>query len=399
MASNSPTSSGHLFQLIRDGSVSTRRALGEVTGLSRTTVTSHVERLLGARLIREATSEGIGVGRPAGILQFDDEFPTFLVADLGATHGRVAVVNAHGQVFAERVIDSNINDGPLLVLNRVCDLFDDLLRESLRDLGSIRGVGIGVPGPINFEAGHIVRAPLMPSWQLYPIREVFQSRFHAPVFVDNDANLMALGEFARIYPNAGGVVFIKVGTGIGAGLVSHGSVLRGSQGAEGDIGHVKIPGNHHICACGSEGCLASLASGRAILSQLREIGIPVTTSAELLDLLGQGQSDAIRLIGESGRLLGEVLATVVALVNPDVLVLGGDIGQVEHLRRAVHERLLQLTQPLATSALTVSSSELGDRAGILGGVELVKSQIYNADAIDELLDGVNATVSTKRMAI
>lgn len=386
MASYSPTSPGHLFKLIADGAVSTRRQLGEVTGLSRTTVSAIVDQLITAGLVRVQGSDGLGMGRPAGILVFEDERPTILVADLGATHGRVAVTNARGEIFAERVILSEIATGPEAVLARVCDIFDELLDESARDRNSICGIGIGLAGAIDFGNGQVVRAPLMPAWHGFKVREAVNKRFGAPVFVDNDANLMALGEFSRVYPRANGLVFIKVGTGIGSGLISHGELLRGAQGAEGDLGHVKISGEHGICACGAEGCLAAVASGRAILKQLRSQGVKAEKTSDLVSLLDNGHPDAISLVSQSGRLMGEVLATVVAMLNPDVLVVGGDIGQVEHLRRALHERLLQLTHPLATSDLIVSGSALGDRAGILGGVELVKSQVFSAASVDEYLD-------------
>lgn len=386
MVNISPSSAGHLFTLISQGVAKTRRELREVTELSRSTVGMRVDLLINAGLIIEETSDFFTGGRPAGVLYFNQGQPTILVADLGATHGRLAVTDAGGQIFAERIISSEIQAGPEAVLTLVCDVFDQLLDESGRDRSSVCGVGIGVPGPVDFENHRVVRAPLMPAWHKFPIRDFVSVRFDVPIFVDNDANMMALGEFATSFPDASSLVLVKVGTGIGAGLISRGNLVRGASGAEGDIGHVRISGETNICACGAQGCLASAASGRAIIRELATNGQPVKSNHDVLDLLERNDPSAVEAVSKAGKKIGEVLATVVAFLNPDVLVLGGDIGKTEILRHSAHERLLQLTQPLATRQLEVRSSPLGDRAGIFGGMELVKSRVFSAEAIDSFLE-------------
>jgi predicted NBD/HSP70 family sugar kinase len=386
MVNISPSSAGHLFKLISQGVAKTRRELREVTELSRSTVGTRVDQLVGAGLIVEETSELFTGGRPAGVLYFNQAYPTILVADLGATHGRLAVTDAGGQIFAERMISSEIQAGPEAVLTHVCDVFDQLLEESGRDRVSVCGVGIGVPGPVDFENYRVIRAPLMPAWHKFPIREFVAARFSVPIFVDNDANMMALGEYAMNFPDASSLVLVKIGTGIGAGMILRGNVVRGSTGAEGDIGHVRIAGEKNICACGAQGCLASTASGRAIIRDLASDVSSVKTSQDVLDLLAVNDPSAVEAVSKAGRKIGEVLATLVAFLNPDVLVMGGDIGKTEILRHAAHERLLQLTQPLATRQLEVKSSPLGDRAGVFGGVELVKSKVFSAEAIDSRLE-------------
>lgn len=396
MVNISPTSAGHLFELIRQGTAKTRRDLREVTELSRSTVGMRVDQLVEAGLVYEEGSEVFTGGRPAGILCFDQTRPTILVADLGATHGRLAVTDAGGQIYAERLIASEINAGPEASLTRVCDVFDDLLQESGRTPESISGVGIGVPGPVDFDNYRVIRAPLMPAWHKFPIRDFVRERFPVPIFVDNDANLMALGEYSMNYESASSLIFIKVATGIGSGMISRGEVIRGATGAEGDIGHVRIPGETHVCACGAQGCLASAASGRAVIRNLASQGLKVSSNQDVLDLLEVNNPQAVEEVSKAGRLIGEVAATVVALINPDVLVLGGDIGKTEYLRHALHERLLQLTQPLATRQLEVKSSSLGDRAGIFGCVELVKSKVFSAEAIDLFLDTFESPVKLTR---
>jgi predicted NBD/HSP70 family sugar kinase len=383
--SSLPNSAGHLLQLLRSGSVTTRRQLREVTDLSRSTVSSRVDQLIAAGLVREVgTAESSG-GRPATILMFDEVGPTILVADIGATHGRVAVTDAGGRVLAEKMMLSRIANGPEPVLTQICDCFDALLTTAGRSADSICGIGIGLPGPVDFNEGLVLRPPLMPGWHKFPIRELVSKRFAAPVLVDNDANLMALGEQHTKYPAAASLVFVKVGTGIGAGLVLNGALVRGAHGAEGHIGHVRLEGSKRACACGATGCLAASASGGAIVRALRAKGLDVSSIPEVLSLVAAGDADAMATVTSAGQQLGDVLATVVALLNPDVLVLGGDLGTTEHLLQSVHERLLQRSQPLATRHLVVASSELGDRAGIAGAVEMVRGQVFSAAAVDARL--------------
>jgi predicted NBD/HSP70 family sugar kinase len=356
-----------------------------VTDLSRSTVTLRVDQLIRAGLVREGGTAISSGGRPATILSFDEVSPTILVADIGATHGRVAVTDAGGRVLAEKVMLSRIVNGPERVLAQVCDYFDELLTLAGRSAASICGIGLGLPGPVDFVEAKVVRPPLMPGWHDVPIRELVGRRFDAPVQVDNDANLMALGEQHSQYPDAASLVFVKVGTGIGAGLVLNGSVLRGAQGAEGHIGHVRLEGSTRPCTCGATGCLAASASGGAIVGELKAKGLGVSSIADVLALVEAGDADATATVTAAGRELGDVLATVVALLNPDVLVLGGDLGTTEHLLQSVHERLLQRSQPLATRSLVVASSELRDRAGVAGAVEMVRGQVFSADAVDARL--------------
>ncbi|HEU4948144.1 MAG TPA: ROK family protein [Kribbella sp.] len=382
----SPNSPGHLLQLFRQGRVSTRREVGEVTELSRPTVTARIDQLIAAGYLREGGTASSSGGRPPAILSFDDETPTVLAADLGATHGRVAVTDASGRILAEDVVESRIDDGPEPALTRVCDHFDQLLEEAGRSTDSICGIGIGVPGPVDFPTARVVRPPIMPGWHDFGVRELVGRRFTAPLLLDNDANMMALGEYDRARPDARSLIFVKVGTGVGSGIVVGGSVVRGVDGAEGDIGHVRVRGITDVCACGATGCLAASASGSAMCRDLRARGIDARSSRDVVTLVRQGNKEAVAVVRAAGLLLGEVLATAVSLLNPQVLVIGGDIANTgEHLLRGIHEALLQRTQPLATRRLVVTTSELGDRVGIAGAAVMVREQVFSAEAVDQRL--------------
>jgi predicted NBD/HSP70 family sugar kinase len=379
-----PNSAGELLQLFRTGSVATRSELQRVTGLARSTVTYKVDALLTAGYLVENGSIVDGRGRPSTRLRVNDQVTTILVADLGATHGRLAVANPAGEVLVDSVIESSIVKGPEAVLAMVTRMLDQLLEQSGRSSSSLRGTAIGVPGPVNLHTGRVARSISMPGWDDYPVQDHLADYFGVPAALDNDANLMGLGEQRRIYPNAHQVLFVKVGTGIGASVIIDGELLRGTDSAEGDIGHAKITGVEETCSsCGARGCLAAIASGRAMVRELRRLGHEPTTMRDVVQLARKGNPDAVRVVTAAGQELGGVLSTAVSLLNPDVVVIGGDIVHAhEHFLRGVRETVLGRSQPLATARLTIAPSALGDRAGIIGASTRLADVIFGSVAVD-----------------
>jgi len=385
-----PNSAGDLLQLFRTEQVRTRRDVQEMTGLARSTVTFRVDALLAAGfLVEDGNVDDPGRGRPATRLKLNDEEITVLAADLGATHGRLAVCTASGRVLAERVMESAIATGPAAVLARVVKEFGQLLRRARRPVSSLRGVGVGVPGPVDWSTGRIARSISMPGWDNYPVADHLSEVYDVPVVVDNDANLLGLGEQRTVFPDTHLLVFVKVGTGIGSSILLDGELVRGSDSAEGDIGHAKIVGVDELCSCGSRGCLAALASGRALIRDLTRLGHPLVTPRDVVDLTRSGDPDAVRLVTQAGLALGDVLSTVVSLLNPEVVVIGGDLAHArEQLLTGVRQTLLQRTQPLATAHLQVVPTRLGDRAGVTGAAAMVRDKIFSAATVDRILDGL-----------
>jgi predicted NBD/HSP70 family sugar kinase len=380
----SANSAGALLQLFRTSRARTRNDVQNLTGLARSTVTIKIDALLAAQYLVEDGSIVDGRGRPATRLRVNDRATTVLVADLGATHGRLAVSTAGGEVLAETVIESAIDTGPTAVLATVTAELEKLLAESGRDPGTVRGVGLGVPGPVDWQTGRIARSISMPGWDDYPLRDHLREHFDVPAVVDNDANLLGLGEQQRIHPSAHLLIFVKVGTGVGSSVVIDGTLLRGSDSAEGDIGHAKIPGVTETCSsCGARGCLAAIASGRAMVRDLERLGHPVETTRDVVDLVRLGNPDAVRVVTAAGRALGDVLSTAVSLLNPDVVVIGGDVAHAhEHFLHGVRETLLSRSQPLATAHLRIAPSQLGDRAGITGATAMVADEVFGRAAVD-----------------
>lgn len=384
------TTAGQILQLVRSGEVSTRRELLEQTGLSRSTLTQRLAMLTAAGYLSEAAAQHSGVaGRPAKGLSFVDTDKYVLTADLGATHARLALQDVAGAILAESTSRIRIQDGPDPVLTAVLDGFAALLASAgpaARD--GLCGVGIGVPGPVNVATKRLQQPPIMPGWDDHPVTTVFEERFGVPALIDNDANLMGLGEARRFHPDVPSLLYVKVGTGIGAGLIIGGRPERGIAGGAGDIGHIRIahPVAGAVCACGANGCLAAHASGGALVRQLTDRGIAAETATDVARLVQAGNADAIALVRTAGQLVGEVLATAVALLNPGVLVIGGSMALThEHFLIGVRESLYERTVPLATRDLTITASALQDRAAIEGARIMVVDHVFSAAAVDARL--------------
>jgi len=381
-------SPGEILVLIRSGRVRTRRDLQRLTGLSRSTVSLRLNQLTSSGYIRAVEQRLGATGRPAELLSFEETDKLVLAADLGATHARFALTDAGGDLLAERTEELIIQQPPALVLKIVIRRFRDLLRDVGRDRARLAGVGVGLPGPIDFQTGSPVQPPIMPGWHGYPVARKLSEAFGCPAFVDNDANLLGLGEARARYPDVDNLLFVKVGTGIGAGIILGGQPQRGATGQGGDIGHIRItrPVEGARCACGATGCLAAHASGAALARRLSERGIDARSSRDVVRLVGEGNPEAIRLVQDASRLLGEVLATAVALLNPTIVVIGGDLASTrEHLLIGIRERIHARVVPVLVSGLAVVESQLGDQAGVQGARHMVIDQVFSAEAVDAKL--------------
>jgi predicted NBD/HSP70 family sugar kinase len=378
-----PGGAGQLLQLVRDGVAETRPELVAQTGASRSVVAARVDALLTAGLLVEDGRAASTGGRPANHLGFNGAAAHVLVADLGATHARVAITDLAGHVLIEQPGDLRIDAGPTVVLDWVRDRFDALLRD-LPERRPVRGIGIGVPGPVEHATGRAVSPPIMPGWDGYPIPEHFAD-LDVPVVVDNDVNIMALGEYHNRWRwEARDLLLIKVGTGIGCGIIASGRIHRGAQGAAGDLGHVPVHGfDDRLCTCGNAGCVEAVAGGQAVADRLRAGGQDTPDARAVVRRVLAGDSEATRAVREAGQILGHVVATAVNLFNPSVIVIGGDVANArEQLLAGVREVVYQRSLPLATRHLQIVPSLLGDRAGIRGASEMVVEQLLTPTAID-----------------
>lgn len=393
MSARGQASAGELLELVRSGRAVTRGALQQATGLSRATVGQRLDRLFRAGWLREGAGGPVDSplgGRPSITLEFDDAHAIVLAADLETRHARAAVLTLTGEILAEHSGTLVIEDGPEAVLGDLGRWFAELLEKAGRRAGEVCGIGLAVPGPVDSETGRVVQPPIMPGWDGYDITGRLARAFGeetgaapVPVLVDNDANLMAYGEQRTGYPDCSAFVLVKVSTGIGAGVVVDGSVYRGIDGGAGDIGHIRV-GADAQCRCGSYGCLAAVASGRAVARRLAETGVPAASGSDVRDLLASGHPGAAALAREAGRQVGDVLATVVTLLNPGVLMIAGDLAGTAFLT-GVRELLYQRALPRSTAHLDVVTSRLGERAGLIGAGALVVEHLYAPARVEDRL--------------
>jgi predicted NBD/HSP70 family sugar kinase len=387
-----PFGPGTMLALIRETDGTTRAELVARTGLARSTVAQRLDQLFAHGLLREAgESESTG-GRPPMMFAFNDEAGVILAADLGATHARLAVTNLGGRVLAEEAGEERIASGPDAVLDWTEERFKELLAEAGREDGDVRGIGIGVPGPVEHATGRPRNPPIMPGWDGYPVPERFTDHYNVPVLVDNDVNIMALGEHWNHWRSVDHLLFVKVGTGIGCGVVVDGAIHRGADGAAGDIGHIRVaaPEAEEVtCACGNVGCLEALAGGGAMAERLQADGFATPNSRAVVELARAGEAAAVGLVRDSGRLIGEVLAASVNFFNPSVIVIGGDVVQAqEQLLAGVREVVYQRSLPLATRHLRIVRSQLADRAGVIGAAVMVIERVLSPAAIDTAIAAV-----------
>jgi glucokinase-like ROK family protein len=385
---------------VRSHGCATRASLVHATGLSRAVVTQRVGDLIDYGVLADGDLGPSTGGRAPRLVRFRADAGHLLVADLGATSMDVAVADLAGSVLAHVQEPCDIAAGPEKILAHVEELFQSLDAESRP--GSLWGIGIGVPGPVEFDTGRPIAPPIMPGWDRYAVRERFAD-YQVPVWVDNDVNVMAVGErragIARGHDN---VVFVKIGTGIGAGIVVKGRLHRGAQGCAGDVGHIQVTDDPAVvCRCGNIGCLEALAGGGA-LGRDAESAARAGRSPFLSTLLEEkgsldaadvargashGDPTCFELLTNAGRLVGHMLASVVNFFNPSLIVIGGGVaGAGDQLLATIRETVYRRSLPLATRELVVKRSELGDRAGVVGAAAIVTDELFRATHLRQWLD-------------
>jgi predicted NBD/HSP70 family sugar kinase len=390
-----PPSDTHLEQvlrLIRERQATTRPALVHVTGLSRKVVIQRVDQLISMGLVREGAAAASTGGRPAGRLDFAADAGCILAVELGATGLTAGLGDMSGQLLESRERRLPFGARPEVVLKRAQDLFTRLLTNNPYR-GPLRGIGVGVLGPVSPTG---LTMDLVPDggWSGFSVADWFADRYGVPVWVDNEVNMMAVGE-ARTRPEEQGrnLLYVKVSTGIGAGLISDGHLYRGASGVAGELGHMTISADRSlVCWCGNHGCLTTLASGRAIakfgLTAMRKGQSPFlegVTAGRVRDehvIAGAhaGDDACLTIMSRAGEALGLAIAGATNLINPTLIVIGGRVGgdAATMLTEPVRDAVEAHTFPLATETLAIESAKDAYRAGVSGAV---------ATVIDGLLTG------------
>jgi predicted NBD/HSP70 family sugar kinase len=374
-AATAGSSPGRLLQVIRSRDDWTRQQLLAETGLSRMTLFERLDPLFRAGLVHEAGPAGPTGGRPAALIRFADQGRVVLVLDLDHHTARVAVTDLAGRSLRERELPVDVAGPPESVLTTVCDAGAALLAAGAGE--TLVGVGVALPGPVSPVTGLLRPATVMPGWDGFPIAAAIAARWPVPVLLENDARAHALGEAAD-RPGTTPLVAVKYAHGIGAGVVLDGALLCGFDGAAGDIGHIRVAAGDGapVCRCGRTGCLAAFASGYALL---RRRGVTPSSSDDLAARLAASGD-----LRDGARLLGRTLAGLVALVNPQTIVLGGTLGRlpvvVDEVTAAVRaDALERLTGDLEIVASTAR------HPAAVGMAALVTGHVYAPAAVDALL--------------
>lgn len=377
---------GDILNLVRLGVATSRSDLARITGLAASTVSLRVEGLLAHGYLEESSARASGRGRRPRVLRVRADSAMVGVADLGSHHAVVGVMDPRGRLVETATRTLRIDDGPSVVVPWVHDAIRELAAAGPGTDQRLQGIALGLPGPIEAGAGRVVSPSRMPGWNGVDVKTMLEDQAGVPVLVENDANLMAVGEYTLLDADVRHMIFLKAGSGMGCGVVASGELHRGARGAAGDISHVRVAGAPDItCSCGRIGCLEVVASGAALVRSLREQGFDITETAQVLHLVDSSDPAAARLLRAAGRATGEVLAAVVNFFNPQVLVIGGLLSHAEPFVAAIRSTLYDLCLPMATERLDISGTKAGVHAGVLGAGTLLLEHLFSRHVVNTAL--------------
>jgi glucokinase-like ROK family protein len=365
--------------LLRDHGTISRAELADRLEIPRPRLLGELDRLVALGYVAEAGMAASRGGRRSTLVELNPGL-RFAAVDLGASSVDVEVTNGRLEPIVAYTENADIRSGPKVILQRVNELLAKAKVDGAYE--KLDAVGIGVPGPVSFRDGVPVSPPIMPGWDRFPVRELLTREHGCPAVVDNDVNIMAVGErHGGVAHSVDDFLFIKIGTGIGCGIYLGGEVYRGTDGCAGDIGHIQVDSHGPMCTCGNVGCLEALFSGAALAKDAtlaarngtspalveRLAANGTVTARDVAEAASEGDVTCIRLIRDGGRRVGGVLAGLVSFANPSMIVIGGGLAHLGHIllaeiRSVVYRRSL----PLATGNLPVVLSELGPRAGVTG---------------------------------
>ncbi|MDQ4213702.1 ROK family protein [Microbacterium capsulatum] len=342
--------------------------LSELTGRARSTVALRLEELLAAGLVASGpTRPSTTPGRPSARFSFEPVSWGTIAIDIGRSHNLVALLNLSGQIIAEGSFVAEMADGPVAVLDAAAAAASTLMADSDHAGWRIAAVGVGIALPVFHEEGRPFNSTNLPEWDHFDVPGHLATHFSVPVLVDNDANLMALGELA-LRPDAAEMIAVEASTGIGAGIINNGALLRGAKGAAGAIGHIPVPRDADVpCICGRRGCLVAVASGPAIAASLSDLGVTAAGVDDVVELALSGNLEAIAAVRRAGNDIGEILTTCISFFNPALIAVGGRLATAgNHLVAGIREVIYQKATPFATEGLSVVRSLEPVRAALIG---------------------------------
>lgn len=348
----------------------TRQEIQEATGLSRVTVSQVVQDLIDEKILIEADLLPSNGGRKANAIAVNPKHGFVGICFFSATTLTVALTDLAGEIKVKRREMNLIEEGPSKALPKATEWLQEALKEIAKS--KLLGIVIGVPGPVEHKTGSVINPPIMRGWDGINIQEHFKNNFKVPVFLENDVNLMAIAEHRLIYPEIKNLMFVKMSTGIGSGLIIDGQLYRGSQGSAGDIGHVQLDALKGLpCRCGHHDCVESFSSGWALIEKLKTMGYEIKTVNDLVTLTRTGDATVTRLLNEAAGYIGHAIADSVNLLNPAKVVIQGRISESsDRVLATIKEVVYQRASALASKNLEIVSSKLDEDRGVHGAAQL-----------------------------
>jgi predicted NBD/HSP70 family sugar kinase len=386
--SSALSNSSEILSLIASAFASSRGALLEASGLSRVTVTQRVNALLACGLVRETEETLPSGGRPTRMLTVAETAGVILVANIGETHINVGVVDIQPAVIEQKTIPLTSPTQPSVTLTQIQATFSQLLADNGIADRLIFGVSFSLPTPVDYKRGCVVGPSVLPGWDEFDIKAYMRKFYDAPVFVENDVNLMTIYEHRHNFRHVEDMFFIKAGTGIGSGIVTGGRIFRGAQGAAGDIGHIQFASdNPPLCRCGKLGCVEARAGGWAIARDLSARGIDAENARDVVDLVDKNKPEAIMLVRRAGQTIGEAASDAVSLLNPSLIVVGGTLSKTgDFLLSGVRELVYQRCLPLATRELQIVLADPRGDSTLLGAAHLVLDDVFSKGNVGSLIE-------------
>ncbi len=359
-----------------------RAELSRESGFSRSTITLNVDRLLSLGILKEEPRiQNGGIGKRKSLTIARDQ-GVVIGVEMGASSCDIGICDITAEILEIRSFPVDFSVGPELILEKMMHMIDELMLTRDR----ILGIGVGLPSPVDFDGGYAVYPAFMPGWHLFPIKELLQKRYDCPVFVDNEANTMGLGEscLSEEFRDKN-ILFVKAGTAIGAGIIIHGDIYRGNSGLGGNIGHIQIEGSTEQCRCGKLGCLEAVAGGEAIARKAIEAAMnnkktlltemyrknKSLTAVDVKQAAAEGDQEALRIIKDAAQTLGNTIGKLVIFFDPKAVIIGGGLtGFGPQYIAYIRESIIHQCTPWVKSDFVVKESHYGSSIGIIGSAML-----------------------------
>lgn len=384
-----------LLRLIRENGPVSQVRLSELSGYSRSTVSINCEKLLQAELIvpdRDISSSK----KKNAELSINGDIGLIIGIGMGGSSCKIIICNLTSEILSSQSIPIDLAVGPEPILQKICSTIDDLLLHVNQQKNlPILGIGIGLPTPINYEKGVAYHPAFMPGWHLFPVKDYMSKRYSCHTFVDNEVNAMALAEFEEFKDEYSTLLCVKVGTGIGAGIIIDRKIYRGENGGGGNIGHIQVEGDSTQCACGKQGCIEAVASVPAVLQQATEVAISKKDSLlhalfnqrnqehlqlslhDLKDAADRGDRGALQIIKEAGLRLGTIVGKMLIFLDPGILIISGRLtilgpNYLDYIRKAVYKQ----ASPWIGPDFQVIYSRFGDESAAKGAALLCIQEIF-----------------------